>query len=50
MDHDPETATIPANAQRAEDVALPTDAADQNIVLKILAQRINKKNYSVLLS
>lgn len=39
MDQDPETSNIPANAQCAEDVDLPEDAAERKRVLNILAQR-----------
>lgn len=39
MDRDEELLNIPANAQNAQDVALPADAAERKRVLNILAQR-----------
>ena len=43
MDQDRLTADIPANAQRAEDLSLPSDAAERKRVLNILAQRRYRK-------
>ena len=39
MDCGAETLDIPANAQHAEDISLPTDAVERKRVLNILAQR-----------
>ena len=47
MDEDLDSSSIPVGAQRAEDVALPADAAERKRVLNILAQR-RYREYHVL--
>ncbi len=43
MDHEAEELGIPAHAQRADEVVLPTTAAERKRVLNILAQRRYRK-------
>ena len=50
MDCEPDITSIPTNAQRAEEVSLPVDAAERKRVLNILAQRRYRKLFTVFMT
>lgn len=50
MDSGPEITSVPAKAQRAEDVSLPIDAAERKRVLNILAQRRYRETFKMILA